>query len=247
MKKLFNFFLIICSTTLASQKSTEFKPLSLNINYNFQLPAADLGKRFGFNMSFSGGLEYLTIPKGWIFNAQATYLYGQNVKEDVLDPLRTQEGEIIGDLGEFASVVLRERGYYANINGGKIFKISDDGTSFSGIRATISVGFLQHWIRIQDDTRSVPHLDGIYKNGYDRLSNGLATTQFIGYQFISRKNKSNFRFGIEITEGFTKNRRGFNFDTRMRDDKLRLDILCGLQIGWSLVLASNRKPEDIEY
>jgi hypothetical protein len=225
----------------------EYAPLSLNVNYGFQLPVAHMAQRFGFNMSFGLGMEYLTLPKGWIFNFDTYYIYGQNVREDVLTILRTQEGEIIGDLGEFASVDLRQRGYYGGVHIGKLLKLSDNGNRFKGIRFTIGGGFMQHRIRIQDNTQSVPHLDGIYKNGYDRLSNGPAFTQFIGYQVVSRDRTVNFFMGLEITEGFVKNRRVFNYDTRQRDTKTHLDILYGLRIGWSLPLFSNQKADDIEY
>jgi hypothetical protein len=224
-----------------------YAPLSININYGFQLPAAHLATRFGFNMSFGGGIEYLKLPKGWIFNFDTYYLYGQNVKEDVLSPLRTQEGEIIGDLGEFASVDLRQRGFYGGAHIGKLFKLSDNGNRFKGIRFTIGGGFLQHWIRIQDNTRSVPHLDGLYKNGYDRLSNGLAFTQFIGYQTVSRDKTINFYIGLELTEGVIKNRRVFNFDTQQADTKPHFDMLYGLRLGWSLPLFSNQNADEIEY
>jgi hypothetical protein len=71
--------------------------------------------------------------------------------------------------------------------------------------------------------------------------------QFLGYQVISRDRTVNFYIGLEAIEGFTKNRRGFNFDTGRRDDLKRIDILYGVRVGWQLAIFTNQKGEDIEY
>ena len=42
----------------------------------------------------------------------------------------------------------------------------------------------------------------------------------------------NFYGGIEISEAFTKNRREMNFDTGLKDNKARTDMLYGIRIGW---------------
>ena len=37
-------------------------------------------------------------------------------------------------------------------------------------------------------------------------------------------------------EGFTQNRRDWNYTEMMKDDKQRLDLLFGLKVGWMLPL-----------
>jgi hypothetical protein len=232
-----------------SQKKlpTQYAPLSIDFHFGVQNPASDLSKRFGSNLCVGVGFERVSLPKGWIFGINGSYLFGQTVYEDVLAPLRTTEGAILGDVGTYASVALRERGFYVGSHFGKIFKISDNGNRFRGIRATFGVGFIQHKIRIQDDSNSAPQVASPFDVGYDRLTNGFALSQFIGYQVVSRDKRINFYAGFDFTEGFTKNRRGFNYDTRQRDDAARLDVLYGFRVGWSIPLTSNVKADEIEY
>jgi hypothetical protein len=232
-----------------SQKKlpTQYTPLSIDFNFGFQNPAGELSKRFGSNLCVGVGFERVSLPKGWIFAINGSYLFGQTVKEDVLAGMRTSDGAIIGDIGTYSSVDLRQRGFNVGGHFGKIFKISDNGNRFRGIRATFGVGFLQHKIRIQDNDNAAAQVAPPYDAGYDRLTNGISLNQFIGYQVVSRDKKINFYAGFDFTEGFTKNRRGFNFDTRLRDDKSRLDILYGFRVGWSIPLTSNVKADEIEY
>jgi hypothetical protein len=227
---------------------SQYRPLSIDFNFGVQNPEGDLGKRFGTNLCVGVGFEQVSLPIGWIFGIQGNYIFGQTVVEDVLAPLRTPEGAVLGDIGAYASVELRERGYYVGSYFGKIFKLSDNGNRFRGIRATFGVGFMQHKIRIQDDNNSAPQIAPPYDAGYDRLTNGFALNQFIGYQVVSRDKRINFYAGFDFTEGFTKNRRGFNYDTRLRDDAPRFDFLYGFRVGWSIPLISNSvKADDIEY
>lgn len=226
---------------------TQYAPLSIDFNFGAQNPTGELSKRFGSNLCIGVGFERISLPTGWIFAINGSYLFGQTVYEDVLSKIRTPEGEILSDIGNYASVELRQRGFYFGGQFGKIFKLSDNGNRFRGIRATFGVGFLQHKIRIQDNNNSAPQIAAPYDAGYDRLTNGFALTQFIGYQVVSRDKKINFYLGFDFTEGFTKNRRAFNYDTRQRDDAARLDLLYGFRVGWSIPLTSNVKADEIEY
>ena len=119
----------------------------------------------------------------------------------------------------------------------------------SGLRLTVSAGLLQHKIRIQDDPLSfVPHLDDDYKKGYDKLSNGLAFTEFVGYQLLSTNKRINFFAGFEFTQGFTMNRRAFDFDTRQQDTANRVDLNVGFRVGWVLPFyVGQRASEEIYY
>jgi hypothetical protein len=67
----------------------------------------------------------------------------------------------------------------------------------------------------------VPQVQGAYAKGYDRLTNGPAISQYIGWLHLDRKKLVNFNAGIEIIEAFTQNRRDFNFDQMKKDDSKR--------------------------
>ena len=226
---------------------TKFNPLSISATFGAQTPSGDLSARFGNNLAVGIGIEYIKIPSGWVFNIESTYIFGTTVKEDVLKLLRTADGNIINDLNAYADVSLRERGLYTGANVGKIFKLHDDGNRFGGIRLSVGGGWLYHKIRIQDNQDAVPQLSGDYARGYDRFSAGVAVNQFIGYQMVSRDRTINFYIGLEAIEGFTKNQRGFNFDTGVRDDRKRIDVLYGIKAGWQLAIFTNQKAEEIEY
>ena len=227
--------------------SNNYTPLSINASFGVQNPLADLSKRFGSNLMVGTGLELISLPKGWIVGADFQYLFGQTVKEDVLSIFKTPEGALLSDIGTYANIQLRERGVYIGMQGGRLFKLFDNGNRVGGVRLTVGGGFLQHKIRIQDNANSAPQIAPPYTNGYDRLTNGFALTQFIGYQVVSRDKTVKFFIGIDFTEGFTRNRRGFNFDTRQFDNKKRSDVLYGARVGWSIPLFTNQNADEIEY
>ena len=252
MRYITGFFLFYCflnsSTVLAQKDSANtFRATLLNASYAFAVPAADLAQRFGFSMSAGGSLENVSLNTGWIYGVEGYYFFGTDVKEDVLSGFRTTDGNVLSDIGNYGGVELRERGFYAGIHAGKIFKLTDNGNKFGGLRCTFGIGVLQHKIRLQDDNNSFAQVHVPYDVGYDRLTNGIAFNQFIGYQLLSRDKKVNFFFGAELTEGITKNRRVYNFDTRQNDTRTRFDILAGIRAGWSFVLSTHKKAEDIEY
>ncbi len=219
----------------------------LNFTFGGQLPGSDLADRFGPNLSIGSGIEYLTEKNNLIFGLEGHYLFGSDVKEDVLASLRTPEGEIIGNDKSYADIQLRERGLYIGALVGKLFSVSEKNPR-AGLRVALGAGLLQHKIRIQDDPfRAVPQLLDDYKKGYDRLTNGLALRQFIGYQILSANRRTNFYIGLECTQGFTQSRRDFNFDTRMQDTARRLDLLFGIHAAWVLPFYFGKTASEIYY
>lgn len=251
LKIFFAFGILGLSLSLKAQPMrtlpTKFTPLSISTTFGAQMPSGDLTSRYGNSLAVGLAIEYVKIPSGWFFNIESNYIFGNTVKEDVLKLLRTTDGNIINDLNAYADVSLRQRGLYTGATVGRILKLHDNGNRFGGIRLALGGGWLYHKIRIQDNQDAVAQLSGEYARGYDRFTAGIATTQFIGYQMVSRDRTFNFFFGFEATEGFTKNRRGFNFDTGVRDDLKRIDILYGVRVGWQLAIFTNQKAAEIEY
>jgi hypothetical protein len=250
MKNLFFLlFLSTCSSLMAQRNLPKnFNAFNINASFGAQMPAGDFAARFANSLGLGGGVEYVKIPSGWSYSLQVQYLFGQNVREDVLAKIRTTDGNIIGETNAYADVGLHLRGLYTGASVGKILKLHDNGNRFGGIRLALGVGWLNHHIRIQDNSQgSVPHLDVQYAKGYDRYTSGIALTQLVGYQIVSRDRTFNFFAGLEFTEGFTRNRRGFNFDTMLRDDLKRHDILYGVRVGWSIALFTNVNAAELEY
>jgi hypothetical protein len=111
---------------------------------------------------------------------------------------------------------------------------------------TAGGGIMQHKIHIVNSGNTAPQLDDEYKKGYDRLTNGFALTEFVGYKHLSRNRVWSFYGGIEFTQAFTVSRRDYNFDTMSADEAGRFDQLLGFRIGWVFPLYG-RQPKEFYY
>lgn len=223
------------------------KAYLFSISYGLQTPAGDLIDRFGPNANLGLGLDFLSAKGNWTLGFDGNYLFGQEVKTNVLANLLTPEGYIIGNDKTYADIQLRERGFFVGARIGKIISLFPT-VHRSGIKISLSTGLFQHKIRIQKDPiREVPQLSGDYRKGYDRLTNGLAFSEFIGYQMLSANRRINFYAGIECLQAFTQSRRDFNFDTRERDKQKRLDMLFGIRVGWILPFYFGKEADEVFY
>lgn len=241
------FFFSICRMFGQDAELNKGNAFVFQIAYGFQWPAADLADRYGMNNQVGLGAEFITEKSNLIFGIESGYLFGNQVKTDVLAGLRIAEGFLIGNDRAIADILLKQRGFYMGAMAGKLFPTSVKEPR-SGLRVTLGAGLLQHKIRIQDDPqRLVASLTDEYKKGYDRLSNGLALKGFMGYQMLSKDRRINFYAGIDACLGFTRNRRSLNFDTRMQDLELYQDVLLGLRAGWMLPIYTGKAAREIFY
>lgn len=217
----------------------------LGPSFAYQLPGGNLVDRFGYNFNV-GGSFVLKTETNWLFGVEGQFLFGDQVKEsNILDSISTQQGFILGTNGGYADVLLYERGYQFFVKGGKVFHAFHANPN-SGIMATVGVGFLQHKIRIENNDDNVPQVHGDYLKGYDRLTNGLSLTEYIGWIHLSNNHIANFSGGFEFTQAFTKNRRSYNFDEMKKDDTNRLDLLFGLRVSWFIPFYKG-KPNEFYY
>ncbi len=246
-----NLLILLFSTCLPififAQDNSEKKPpniLTINANYGFQVPGGDLADRFGVNSDIGFAIEFIT--KRLILGIESDFIFGGNVKEDVISNLRTPSGGIVSQGKELGEVDLSERGFFSGLTVGTIIPLSQKNTR-SGIRISGTGGFMQHKIRIVDITESIRQLQGPYLKGYDRLTNGLAIKEFVGYQYFSNNRLLNFYFGVEGIQAFTQNRRSYNFDTMMKDETKRVDLLFGLRLGWTLPIFFDSGEEKYYY
>lgn len=229
-----------------SDKGNTNTLLGVNFSFGFHLPAGDLADRYGTNTNVNLGTDLIT-EKNMIFGFDLGFMFGSKVKEDIFSNIRSGDEQLIGNTRLLADVQLRMRGFYVGGHFGKLFPILSNNKR-SGIRASIGVGLLQHRIRIQQDPQSfVVQLGGDYSKGYDRLSNGLAITEFIGYQHFSKNRLVNLFAGFEFRQGFTKSRRSFNFDEMRKDDQSRTDLQIGFKVGLTLPFYIGDNPDDFYY
>jgi hypothetical protein len=211
------------------------------VNYGYLFPGGDMAKRFG-SCSEVGGSWTIKLKSQWTISVDGQFLFGKTVREDhILDGISTEDDKIISSEGSYADVRFYERGYHFTLSAGRVFSFNKPNPN-SGIWITAGGGFLQHKIKVDAVNGDVPQLTDEYCKGYDRLSNGFALREFLGYVYFGKKKLVNFYAGFEFIQAFTQNRRDYNFDTRSREDSKRTDLLNGFRIGWLLPLYK-RPPE----
>ncbi|MBT8191574.1 MAG: hypothetical protein HKN67_14045 [Saprospiraceae bacterium] len=230
----------------AQEKNKEGDFFGVGISYGLNIPAADMADRFGLN--FHAGLSLDWFKQSWngSYGLEGLFLFGSEVKEDVLANARTSNGAILGFDGEYADIFLRQRGTYFGAYIQKTL-VPQKGNDRSGLAASFGIGVLQHKIRIQDDTRNATQFEGEYKKGYDRNTVGPAFKQSLSYLHLSKTNNVNFKIAIEFTEGITSSNRAVNFDTMEKPSGNRFDLLIGLNLKWFIPLKDMREPEEIFY
>jgi len=234
MNKLFIIIFLISSIILSqesNQDNQKNNTILLSINHNFQIPGGDMKNRFGNNSDISVSLIYKTHDN-YIVNIEGGFLFGSEVKEDnIFDPIDGNNGALISENGEIPIIRLFERGAHIDISFGKYFPLPSKKYE-SGIIVSIGTGYMYHKIFIETITTQLPQLNNELLKGYDRLSGGVLTKQFIGYFYFSKKNNIRFFFGIESVQGFTKDLREYSYTSQTYIEDNRIDHLIGIKCGF---------------
>ncbi|NLP20900.1 MAG: hypothetical protein GX378_09100 [Bacteroidales bacterium] len=241
--KIFLVFITVFSvfTINAQISDSSINMLKFSINYSAHLPGGDMAQRFGMSSMIGGSLEY-KIASNWGFGLEFAYIFGGKVKDTtIFNNIATETGYIINKYGEYATFTLSERGMYAGANLSKLIPVFGPNKN-SGILVSLGAGLLQHHIHIENKDNNAPQILGDYKKGYDRLSNGLAVKEFIGYQHLDNKRLINFYIGFEFYQAFTMSRRDYDFNLMRYDDTKRKDFLSGIRFGW-IIPFYTKSPE----
>lgn len=202
-------------------------------SYMLQLPGGDLSKRFGINSNIGSSFIYKT-KENIFLEINANFIFGDKLKGDathLFDSIKTSNGMIINEHGEYAKVRTFERGYFVGAKIGTLlfFKYPNPN---SGLLFMLGGGILQHKIRIENDGNNAPQILGEYKLGYDKMRYGFSLAEFIGYIYFSRSQILNFFTGFEFYQAFTKSGREWDFNLRKKDTSKYLDLLFSFKIGW---------------
>lgn len=229
------FLLPLSVLAQSSVKDSSISMVMISPGIGLQMPGGDLAKRFGNNAVISMDVTYKHRKK-WMLSAEGSFIFSNKIKEtNLFIHLINDQGLIIGDDGRYADIRVYERGYYITLSLGKLFNFKKPNPN-CGVFVNAGGGYIQHKIRIEDFTKTVPALRDDYKKGYDRLTNGFCLRESLGYLFISNYRLINFYFAADAVQGFTKSRRSYNFDDRSSDDQQRIDLLFGARFGWVLPL-----------
>lgn len=244
----FFFILSLSAQSRVKQSTNEGRAFLIDISYGVGIPGGDMADRFGLNFDAGLGTEMI-LENNWIIGLGGGIIFGNKVNEDVIENLKGSQGQIISTNSSWAGIALRERGFHTEVRLGKLIPISKKNTK-SGLRLALGLGFIQHKIRVQEDPQAfVPQITGDFVKGYDRLSNGLMLSEFIGYQHLAKNRLVNFYAGFELTQGFTQNRRDYDFLTMSESNKKnRIDLLYSFKVGWILPFyISKSHAENIRY
>ncbi|NOR88087.1 MAG: hypothetical protein GQ527_10790 [Bacteroidales bacterium] len=217
----------------------------LYVAYAYQVPGGDMADRYGHNSTIGPGLIYKT-NKNWMWTAELNFLFGNDVinSDSIISQISTDDGHVIGIDGTYVNIRPMERGFTFFAKVGKIIPAFDINPN-SGMFVNVGLGYIQHKIRWDVEGNGAPQLDGDYKNGYDRFTEGIAFTQSIGFFHMADKRLWNFHISAEVIESFTKMKR-YNFDTFGGEPESRIDLFYGLKISWMIPLYG-RAPKAIYY
>lgn len=215
-------------------------------SYGVDFPAGDLADRFGRSFHAGVSVDFFRKKMNAVISLEALIFFGSNVEEDVLAGQRTESGAILGNNGSYADVFLRQRGLFAGLLFNKnIVPLKEN--RHAGLSAGLGLGVLQHNIRLQVDSRNAPQLSGDYAKGYDRHTMGPALKQNLSYLHIGKNKTINYEIRLFVIEAFTKNTRIINFDTGLKDDASRLDIIIGMEFKWLIPLKDQQAAGEIFY
>jgi len=234
-KSIFCLFLfpltVLGNDSTAKKKSPVYRNATLLcFNYGRQVPVGILAKRYAGSNSVGFTAAY-KFGKNFQVQTGINTIFSGKVKENgILDSMIGNGGLLLDINGTYAEVKMYQRGLHWHADIGKIIPISNFDMN-SGLFFSAGLGFIQHKIKFTHQRTVLPQLEGEYYKGYDRLTNGFMLRGFAGYQRIDPKGMLNFVAGIEILNGFTKNRRSFNYDTRQAETSMRNDLLIGLKFG----------------
>lgn len=215
------------------------------INYKFNLTDGDLENRWGYNSSIGFDLQY-KFKSNLTLGLDGAFIFGNQFKEpEIFDDVVNSYGTITSLGGTPADVLFLMRGASANASVGYIFNRLGNNPN-SGLWINVGAGYLMHKIRIESIYDDVPQLEGDNRKGYDRLTMGFATKQFIGYLFQHDYKFLNFYIGLEFVQGFTHNVRNYNFDLEGPDPGLKYDFLHSVKVGWMIPIYK-RAPKEYYY
>lgn len=229
--------------TQRNLKENSVSTFLIGAHYAPSFALKDLATRYNFLNHIGASVSYKTAPN-WVFGVEGSFIFGNYTRmKGLFDHLVDSQGNISDANGDVGVVLANPRGLNFNVNVGKIIPIAKSNPN-SGIFIRISGGYLQHKLNVETRDHVIPSLELKYKKGYDRLSTGFASEQFLGYLYMGNNEYANFLVGGFIQEGFTKNRRNLNYDQPdvPVDKSLRLDIMVGLKLSW-LIPAYSRKSK----
>ena len=218
--------------------------LLFDFSLGMQLPSGVLAQRFSPNFHLGTKIQWFT-GRNWSFGVFGDLQHSEDVREDVLRPLRNSDGLLIDGQGALIQVPLRQRGYVLGARAAKLIPLKKGGYQRKGLELGLGLGYWQHWVSMRILSEQLLQLQGDYMKGYDRRTHGLAVQGFAGYRYLSKNKMVNLFAGIDYTLGFTRSMRPWHYDLRRADNERRLDLLWGFRAGLSLPIYFYSEKTDL--
>lgn len=241
MLKYCLFVLALCANSLIQAQTESTEPADIDgipaaylIDFYFGMhePGGDMGEDYFHNFSFGGNLQFLS-DNNWLFGLGAQTLFADRTRDDVLAMLRAENGMIINSRGQLADAILGMRGVYGGAHIGRLFSIGKADSRIA-IQVEAGPGYLQHWTRVRIVGDDIPSLEPEDIKGYDRRTSGFALREFVGFRYMMKSSLFNLFVGAEAIQGFTQNRRAWNYHSFGPDNEPRMDLFWGFKAGFGI-------------
>lgn len=236
MKRFFTLFtLIAIAVTAQGQRSLKSSPAWLiQPSYSYLFSAGDMETRFGNFMGVGLGVGYKTT-NNWIVGVDAQFTFGNNVKNvgPLLNTMLTDKGYILNETGNYGDIDVNQRGWLGTVNLSKTLDFLSVNPN-SGVNLLFGAGGLWHYINFNTPGQDIPQVMDEYDKGYDEMTGGFMLKQSIGYVYMSRNRRVNFKISFEVMEGFTTNFRKYSYSTGKPVTGSMTDIIYGFNAQWIL-------------
>jgi len=218
-----------------------FTPI-YGLTYKGSISGGDFAKRWGYTNSLGAEINF-KLKSNFTFGVESQFIFGNTFKDSsIFDNVFNENKQITSNSGLPAEVFFLLRG--GNFTGqfGYVFTKVGKGPN-AGLWLNFGLGYLFHKIRIEHNYDQISQFKDDYKKGYDKLTMGLSTKQFIGYLQQGSRQYLNFYAGLEFGQAFTKNVRTYNFDTEGPENNLRLELFYGFKVGWMIPIYKRQLQE----
>lgn len=249
MKRFITLFTLIAISTVAhGQRSLKSSPAWLiQPSYSYLFSAGDMENRFGDFMGIGLGVGYKTTAN-WIVDVDAQFTFGNNVKNvgPLLNTMITNNGYILNETGNYGDIDVNQRGWLGSLNVSKTLNFLSVNPN-SGVNLLFGAGGLWHYINFNTPGKDIPQVMGEYDKGYDEMSGGFMLKQSIGYVYMSRNRRVNFKISFEIMEAFTTNYRKFSYSTGKPVTGTMKDLIYGFKAQWILPIYGTKSAGENHY
>ena len=249
LKSIFTltFFVLALSFYSSAQRNVKDSIIGtpwISVEYGINWTGGELAKKHGL-MNQIGAFAGYKTSKNWTLGLEGNFMFGNDIRVDgIFDHLLDSKGNITDVNGDVAKVRVLSRGFHVNAVVGKIFPVFSPNQN-SGIYVNAGAGFLAHKIRVETQDQVIPSLELDYRKGYDRLSTGFNTHQFVGYSFMANQGALNFYAGFYAQQGYTFNQRDIFFDQPdvPVSKEMMIDLQYGFKVAW-LIPIYKRVPKE---